>query len=67
MIIKTDRIHKNHPAQDFHDQEPEVSLNVIVGFTKVYQTCLINAITVVNTQTQLMTQSTIPEMHHTSL
>ena len=67
VIIQTDSILKDHPVQDFHDQEPEVGLNVMAALTTVHQECLINANIMVTTPTQLMTQPTDPGMYHTAL
>ena len=64
MTILTDSIYKDHLAQDFHNWEPEVGLNVMAAFNTVHQKCLKNATTMVTTQIWLMTQPTAPGMYH---
>ena len=57
--------HKDHPAPDFYNQEPEAELNIMAAFATTYQRYLTTIITMVKSQTPLIIQPIALGMCHT--
>ena len=52
----TGNIHMDHPAPDFQNQAPEVSLNIMAAFATICQRCHITTIMMVKSPIQLIIQ-----------
>ena len=67
MVSQVDSIHKNHPAPDFYNCEPEVDLNVVADFSTVHKKYIITTITMVKWPALLKIQLTAPGICHIHL